>query len=533
MMKIKVQLSLRVLAWAALLMLFQATIIQAQNESAPPLPPPGQLVDVGGWRLHLNCTGAARAGQPTVILEPGIGDFSVEWALVQPVVAKFARVCSYDRAGDGWSDWGPHPRTFRQIIYELHTLLDKAGVKPPLVLVGQSYGGWLVQLYTFTYPSEVAGIVFVDAGAADPWRMTNGKLARSSELVKGVPIPPVKTSGPLRVSDIPPEALRQMKAGAQSLVPHANDPPRDKLPPEAQRMRQWALGQLGHIAAGVNPFEMEELAALRAEQAKSEYPFGDKPLIVLTRGIPEEHGPEGKALEEERRRSHAAVAKRSRQGKLIVAARSGHHIQMDEPALVIQSIRDVVDAAAKALVQDKATAERKGDVLKDKDGNTYSSKIMLDGKRWMTQNLNLKVTGSYCFDDKQANCDRYGRLYTWEAAKQACDLLGDGWRLPTDDEWQAMAKHYGGVRDDSGETGKSAYKALLVGGNSEFNALLGGNRDADGRYARFDAHGFYWSATEHNSGEAWFFNFGRGGQILNRHNSGEKSEAWSVRCIRP
>jgi pimeloyl-ACP methyl ester carboxylesterase len=346
MMKRNVQLSFAVLAWAALLLLPQATAIQAQNESAPPLPPPGKLVDVGGWRLHLHCTGEARAGQPTVILEPGIGDFSVEWSLVQPGIAKFARVCSYDRAGDGWSDWGPHPRTFRQIVYELHTLLDKAGVKPPFVLVGQSYGGWLVRLYALTYPSDVVGMALVDVGADDPWRMTNGKLARSSELVKGEMIPAVKTSGPLRVSDIPPEALRQMKAGAQSLVPHTNDPPRDKLPPEAQRMRAWARGQLGHIAAGVNPFEMEELAALRAEQAKSEYPFGDKPLIVLTRGIPEESGPNGKAMEEERRRNHAAVAKRSRRGKLIVATRSGHHIQMDEPELVIQSIREVVDAAS-------------------------------------------------------------------------------------------------------------------------------------------------------------------------------------------
>jgi len=405
----------------------------------------------------------------------------------------------------------------------LTAIADKAGVKPPFVLVGQSYGGWLVRLYALTYPSDVAGMVLVDAGADDPWRMTNGKLARSSELVKGEPIPAIKTSGPLRLSDIPPEALWQMKAGAQSLVPHANDPPRDKLPPDAQRMRAWARGQLGHIAAGVNPFEMEELAALRVEQAKSEYPFGDKPLIVLTRGIPEEHGPDGKALEEERQRNHAAVAKRSRQGKLIVAARSGHHIQMDEPELVIQSIREVVHAAS----------EKKGDELKDNDGNTYTSKVMLDGKRWMTQNLKTKITGSYCFDDKQANCDRYGRWYTWEAAMQACDMLGDGWRLPTNDEWRAMAKQYGGVYENAGATGKAAYQSLLIGGNSGFNALLGGNRESDGKYARFDAHGFYWSATEQGSGAAWFLNFGKGSQALYFQDGGEKSRAWSVRCIRP
>src|SRR4051794_17724326 len=113
----------------------------------PPYPPPGKLVDVGGWRLHLDCTGELRPGVPTVILEAGLGDFSVEWSLVQPRVAQFARVCSYDRAGDGWSDIGPYPRTHRQIVYELHTLLSHAGERPPFVLVGHSYGGWLVRLY--------------------------------------------------------------------------------------------------------------------------------------------------------------------------------------------------------------------------------------------------------------------------------------------------------------------------------------------------------------------------------------------------
>jgi hypothetical protein len=118
---------------APALLALQAVTVEAQSPSAqPPFPPPGKLVDIGGWRLHLNCTGEARASQPTVILEAGVGDFSVEWSMVQPGVAKFARVCSYDRAGDGWSDLGPHPRTLRQIVYELHTLLDKGAVKPPL-----------------------------------------------------------------------------------------------------------------------------------------------------------------------------------------------------------------------------------------------------------------------------------------------------------------------------------------------------------------------------------------------------------------
>src|SRR4029077_5691972 len=112
----------------------------------PPFPPPGKLIDIGGWRLHLNCTGEQRPGQQFFLLEAGLGDCSVEWSLVQPGVAKFARVCSYDRAGDGWSDMGPHPRTYRQIVYELHTLLTRSGEPAPFVLVGHSYGGWLIRL---------------------------------------------------------------------------------------------------------------------------------------------------------------------------------------------------------------------------------------------------------------------------------------------------------------------------------------------------------------------------------------------------
>lgn len=348
MKRISRPLSLVLVGAVSLLLLTLANVLAQSESTPPPFPPPGKLIDVGGWRLHLNCTGEARASQPTVILEAGSGDFSVEWSLVQPGVARFARVCSYDRAGDGWSDLGPHPRTFHQIVYELHTLLDKAGVKPPLVLVGHSYGGWLVRLYASTYPAEVAGMVLVEAGADNPWRMMpDGKLVRSADLATGRPLSAVKVSSPLRVSDIPPGALSQMRAGLQEAAKHANEPPRDKLPSDAQRMRTWALAQLGHVAAAVNPFEHEELAGLRAERAKSEHSLGDMPLIVLTRGISERDGPDGEAFAAEHRRDHAALAAMSRNGKLVIAAHSSHHVQLDEPELVIKSIREVLAAVRK------------------------------------------------------------------------------------------------------------------------------------------------------------------------------------------
>ena len=318
--------------------------VQGTEGTPPPLPPPGKLIDVGGWKLHLNCTGTRTAQTPLLILEPGIGDFSVEWSLVQPEVAKTARVCSYDRAGDGWSEMGPHPRTFKQIVYELHTLLDRAGERPPYVMVGQSYGGWLVRTYRATYPSEVAGMVLVDAGEDDPERlMPDGSVGRASMLAKGAPIPPIKTSGPLRIADIPPDALAAMRRGIAATVPHANEPPRDQLPDDARKMRTWALAQIGHIAAGVNPVEVEEIALLRKERMDNPQAYGDMPLIVITRGRPESDWTAAK--EDARRAAHKAIASASRRGRWLMAERSGHHVQIEQPDVVIAAIKDVLSAA--------------------------------------------------------------------------------------------------------------------------------------------------------------------------------------------
>src|SRR5947209_14532237 len=123
-------------------------------------PPPGKLVDIGGYRLHINCTGT---GSPTVILDAGLGSTSLDWSKVQPGVARFTRVCSYDRAGYGWSDSGPGPRTSQQIVKELHLLLVHAQINGPYVLVGHSVGGLNMRLYAYRYPQEVAGMVLLDS----------------------------------------------------------------------------------------------------------------------------------------------------------------------------------------------------------------------------------------------------------------------------------------------------------------------------------------------------------------------------------
>jgi uncharacterized protein (TIGR02145 family) len=165
-------------------------------------------------------------------------------------------------------------------------------------------------------------------------------------------------------------------------------------------------------------------------------------------------------------------------------------------------------------------------------GAMYSFKRMADGKQWMTHNLDVNTVPSYCYEDAELNCRQYGRLYTWESARRVCQSLGEGWRLPTDDDWRQMAKHYGGVSEDSDDRGKVAYKALLAGGSSGFNAVLGGGRSDDGQYARLEAHGFYWTATEIDLASGWSYNFGRGGEALHRQSGGEKQRAFSVRCVR-
>jgi pimeloyl-ACP methyl ester carboxylesterase len=142
----------------------------ASAHDASSYPAPERLIDVGGYRLHLSCTGTGRPGSPMVILEAGFGNTSLVWSKVQPGVASFTRVCSYDRAGYGWSDNGPLPRTAGRMVRELHTLLARAGVAGPYVLVGHSYGGLIMQLYASTYPQQVAGLVLVESMHADQFR---------------------------------------------------------------------------------------------------------------------------------------------------------------------------------------------------------------------------------------------------------------------------------------------------------------------------------------------------------------------------
>jgi pimeloyl-ACP methyl ester carboxylesterase len=334
-------------AIAAILLLLPLMAAAQQRGGSPAFTPPGKLVDIGGYRLHLNCTGK---NGPTVVLIAGSGDFSFDWSLVQPDISRFARVCSYDRAGLAWSDPGPTPRTMRQDAYELHTLLRAAGIKAPYVLVGHSIGGLIARVYGEQYPKEVAGMVLVDPTHEDTTLLYQGKLVRVREGAKGVAIPPVQTMKSSPPKPPAKEDLGQFEFNRKMFGAPKIEPPFDKLPASVQAARIYFLSQRPRAAAGPD-FWAEELQAMYVARAKTPFQFGNIPLLVLIPKFEVGDPPPGisadewKRVNEEKRQQKIELTNLSHNSKLIIAGKSGHHIQLDEPAVVVGAIREVLEAA--------------------------------------------------------------------------------------------------------------------------------------------------------------------------------------------
>lgn len=292
----------------------------AQDSVAP--PPLGRLVDIGGRRLHIHCTGT---GSPAVITESGSSSFSIEWALVQEQVSAFTRVCSYDRAGFAWSDRGPAENTVEETMDDLHRLLRAAGLAPPFVLVGHSIGGMYVRAYQRRYPEEVAGLVPVDATPEeDVEYLYNGKSTPGIQLnydqLGSVYAPYIKN---------PPPPLQ---------LPTAVDTPYTKLSPELQRDEVWAERlwrsrvDMSHSWITAESWK-QEFVALRRLRLATPHALGDLPLIVLRRG---------RRTTDVLNQREADLVGLSSRGKLVVATESDHEIQLYQPELVIQAIRDVI-----------------------------------------------------------------------------------------------------------------------------------------------------------------------------------------------
>ncbi|MEO8226003.1 MAG: alpha/beta hydrolase [Gemmatimonadota bacterium] len=303
------------------------------------------MIDIGGQKLHLLCQGS---GGPAVVLESGVGDFASVWALVQPGVARRTKVCSYDRAGYAWSQPGRRPRTYAQIALELHTALSRAGVAPPYVLVGQSYGGLLVRGFAAAYPRDVAGLVLVDAAHEDQRIMLSGRPTRIRDWAQGRLAPPPAIALDRGLLD----SLRtaHATAGTDTVL----EAPLDRLPADAQRAWRRVMNQPLFIAArrAEMDWSPEELARMHAERARNRRTLGSLPLLVL------EHTPDSAdPLDAERHAQQQDLVRLSTRGWLVTAPKAGHNIHLEEPALVVKSIGSMLDSigvARSAAVTDPA-----------------------------------------------------------------------------------------------------------------------------------------------------------------------------------
>ena len=230
----------------------------AEASDAKAYPPPGELVDVGGYRLHINCTGS---GSPIVVIDAGWGDWSTAWGFVQPEVAKTTRVCTYDRAGTGWSDAGPLPRDATQYAKELHTLLQNAHIPGPYLLAGHSLGGLPVRVFAGMYPSEVAGVVLIDS-------MTPQQFTQAAAAGKSQPDPQSRPlSLPAMLARL---GIVRVLARPLGLVSSGS--------PDGEAAYTRVV-RTQNVQGYIDEGEGMPAAGAEADAVKS---FGDLPLIVLT-----------------------------------------------------------------------------------------------------------------------------------------------------------------------------------------------------------------------------------------------------------
>ena len=266
-------------------------------------PPPGHLVDIGGYRLHLWCTGD---GAPAVILDTGLGGSSADWGFVQPDVARFTRVCSYDRAGMGYSDPGPSPRTARRIASELAELLARSGIDGPVVLVGASVAGFNVRVFASDHPERAAGLVLVDASHEN-------QAHEVPRMARFVPL--LSTIGVLRLFGV------SFGQRIESLAPSVR-----------QFARATSFRAAGYQTAADEIIHIRQSASeVRSSRRKLTIP-----VLVITGG---------RGADENWRQLQRDQASLSERGCLMIAQESGHVVSVDQPEVVVDAIRTVVETA--------------------------------------------------------------------------------------------------------------------------------------------------------------------------------------------
>ncbi len=294
----------------------------ASHRDRERIHPSGQMVDVGGHRLHLYCAGT---GSPTVILEAGGGNPALTWYKVQPRVAEFTRVCSYDRAGLGWSDPSPKPPTTIEIATELHALLTNAGISGPYVMVGHSLGGIYIRMFQHMYPHEVVGMVLVDSSHPDQLKRLPAEAVKQSAMA-GLLFAALQYSRPLGVPRL--------------MIAHGAPP---EIRPEYAALvsRPTFIPAVRAEAAAIeeNFTEVRPLGSL-----------GDLPLAVLSHDPAKFHV--SPALDEPVNRAWEALqielSQLSTRGTRQVVLGASHNIEVDVPEAIVSAVQGVVAEARAA-----------------------------------------------------------------------------------------------------------------------------------------------------------------------------------------
>ena len=292
---------------------------------------PGKLVNIGTHRLHIYCLGN---GRPVVIIDSGLGGFSLEWKKIQSSLSEKVMVCTYDRTGYGWSETGTEPRTTRQIVSELHSLLVKAEIPGPYILVGHSFGGYNIRYFASLYQESIAGLVLIDA------------------------------SHPDQLDRMPEPEVRPVNRNVNSITITRSIPVIPENYPED--VRQQAFIMMANSKA-IQTYNMEwENFRLSANQVNQLNYLPDVPLTVITRGKRVwPHDAFGDESEKVWTVLQDELSTLTSQSTHLIASRSGHLVHLDEPELVISAIEKTVETAVNneeiriaRLLQQKKSAEK-------------------------------------------------------------------------------------------------------------------------------------------------------------------------------